>query len=173
MLVTLWVGYGCSLMAVGVWRQALLPRVGACVLMCLGIGATGILLNHWWAEIGPENSNPIINFSFGAFAVCTIGLYLVAYLTARPDGKPSRFNQVVYPLALGLASVLTIGALSAEVITFLPGRESEESGPGDPVERLRLAPDAGRSLEGGSGGAVRRVWVDGCCRSVGPDHAES
>jgi uncharacterized membrane protein len=118
-LVTLWVGYGCSLMAVGIWRQALLPRIGACALMCLGIGATGILLNHWWVEIGPENSNPIVNYSFGAFAVCTMGLYLIAYLTARLDDKPSRFNQVVCSLALGLANVLTIWALSAEVMTFL------------------------------------------------------
>ncbi len=118
-LVMLWVGYGCSLMAVGVWRKALLPRVGACVLMCLGIGATAVLLNHWWADITPENDNPIINFSFGAFVVCTAGLYVFAYLTARPDEKRSRFNEVVCPLALALASVLTVWALSAEVVTFI------------------------------------------------------
>ncbi len=54
MLVILWLGYGSLLMVIGVARKALLPRIGACALMVMGVVATAILLNHWWAGIEPE-----------------------------------------------------------------------------------------------------------------------
>jgi uncharacterized membrane protein len=122
MLVILWLGYGSWLMAIGVARKALLLRVGACALMIMAVGATAILLNHWVADIAPEEgSRPILNYSFGAFTVCIAASYLFAYLTAGRGEKPDRFDQVVCGVALALANVLTIWALSAEVITFLSG----------------------------------------------------
>jgi len=120
MLVILWMGCGSLLMALGVARKALLPRLGACALMVMAVGATAILLNHWVAGIAPEEGSwPILNYSLGAFAVCIVASYLFAYLTAGRGEKPGRFDQVVCGLALALANLLTIWALSAEVITFL------------------------------------------------------
>jgi uncharacterized membrane protein len=88
--------------------------------MVMAVGATAILLNHWVAGIAPEEGSwPILNYSFGAFAVCIVASYLFAYLTAGRGEKPGRFDQVVCGLALALANLLTIWALSAEVITFL------------------------------------------------------
>jgi uncharacterized membrane protein len=120
MLVILWLGYGSLLMVLGVARRALLPRIGACALVVMGVGATAILLNHWWADIGPEEGSwPILNYSFGALVMCVVACYLFAYLTGGRGEKADRFDQVTCAIALGLANVLTIWALSAEVITFL------------------------------------------------------
>ena len=119
MLVVLWLGYGSLLMAIGVARKALLPRIGACALMVMGVASTGILLNHWWAGIDPEYDWPILNCSFGAFAACVLASYLFAYLTARQGDRAERFNQVVCGVALAVANVLTVWVMSAEVITFL------------------------------------------------------
>jgi len=127
MLVILWTGYASLLMAVGVARKALLPRLGACALMVIAVGATGILLNHWQAGIQLGISRPIINYSFGGFAVCIVALYLFAYLTAGFGDKPGRFDKVVCRVALALANVLTVWAFSAEVMTFLSNSENVRS----------------------------------------------
>ncbi len=120
MLVILWMGCGSLLMALGVARKALLPRLGACALMVMAVGATAILLNHWVADIAPEEgSRPILNFSFGGFAICVAALYLFAYLASRHDGKFEGFDRPVCVVALTVANVLTLWALSAEVMTFL------------------------------------------------------
>jgi hypothetical protein len=127
LLVILWMGYGCLLMALGVWRNALLPRLGASVLAVMGVGATAYLLNHWHAGIRPDDSSPIVNYSFGGFAVCAVALYLYAYLISRDWGKLHSFDKLVYALALALANVLTLWALSAEVTTFLAYSENLRS----------------------------------------------
>jgi hypothetical protein len=124
LLVMLWMGYGCVLMAVGVWRNALLPRIGACGLLGFGVGATALLLNHWHAGIERTNSSPIINYGFGGFAICAAALCVFAYLTSRSWGKARSLDKTVCALALTLANILTIWALSAEVTTFLAYSEN-------------------------------------------------
>ncbi len=66
LLVGLWMGYGCLVMVVGVWRKALLPRLGGYALMVASVSATLVLLNHWSAGINPGDSVPIVNYSFAA-----------------------------------------------------------------------------------------------------------
>jgi len=129
LLVILWAGYGSALMAVGVWRSALLPRIGGSGLMAVGVGATALLLNHWHAHILRGDSTPIVNVSFGGFAICVAALYLFAYLASRHQGKFESFDRPVCVVALTVANVLTLWALSAEVMTFLeePGRENLRS----------------------------------------------
>jgi uncharacterized membrane protein len=119
LLVILWAGYGSALMAVGVWKNALLPRIGGSGLMAMGAGATAVLLNHSHAHIVRGDSMPIVNISFGGFAICVAGLYLLAYLASQHKEQFESFDRPVRALAMVLANVLTLWALSAEVITFL------------------------------------------------------
>ena len=119
LLVILWAGYGSALMAVGVLRNALLPRIGGSGLTAIGAGATAALLNHWYAHIERGDSMPIVNISFGGFAICIAVLYLFAYLASRERGRFDGFDRTVRILAVVMANVLTLWALSAEVITFL------------------------------------------------------
>jgi uncharacterized membrane protein len=118
LLVILWAGYGSALMAIGVWRSALLPRIGGSGLMAVGVGATAVLLNHWHAHILRGDSTPIVNISFGGFAICIAALYLFAYLVSRHQGKFESFDRPVCVVALTVANALTLYALSAEVLTY-------------------------------------------------------
>jgi uncharacterized membrane protein len=127
LLVILWTAYGCVLMAVVVWRNGLLPRLGASGLMVMGVGATVALLNHWHAGIQEGVSTPIVNYSFGGFAVCVAALYLFAYLTSRDWDKFGSFRKPTCALALAVANVLTLWAFSAEVTTFLVESENLRS----------------------------------------------
>jgi hypothetical protein len=106
-------------MVLGVARRALLPRLGACALMVMAVGMTMITLNYGHLLMKEAPAHAIGNYSFGAFAVCVLASYLFAYLTAGGSGKEGLFDQVVSAVELGLAGVLTVWALSAEVITFL------------------------------------------------------
>ena len=119
LLVGLWMGYGCLAMVVGVWRKALLPRLGAYALMVAGVGATVLLLNHWHAGINPEDCSPIVNYSFAGFAICTIALYLVARVIADNRERLHKSEDFVGTAALVAANVLTVCALSAEIVTFV------------------------------------------------------
>ncbi len=120
-LVVLWAGYGCLLMTVGVLRRGLLPRIGGCALLALAVVVTMATLNHGQAGIGPEDDWPILNYGFAGFAVCILASYLYAWLAARSGDEARRFDNVVCWMALAAANVLTIWAVSAEVITFVSG----------------------------------------------------
>jgi uncharacterized membrane protein len=87
--------------------------------MVMAIGMTMITLNYGHFLMREAPAHPIGNYSFSGFAVCVLASYLFAYPTAGGSGKPGSFDLVVCAVALGLASVLTVWALSAEVITFL------------------------------------------------------
>jgi len=71
------------------------------------------------------DSQPFINFGFGAFAVCTIVLYLFARVIAENKERLGQVDAVACGVALGVASALTLWALSAEITTFLAGSEEE------------------------------------------------
>ena len=118
-LISLWVGYGFCLLVAGTWRKWGWLRVAAYALVALACGVTAVLLNHHHALVTRSDSLPFINYGFGAFAICTVVLYLVARVLAENREKLMELDRLACLVALSAASVLTVWALSAEVITFL------------------------------------------------------
>lgn len=118
-LVSLWAGYGFCLLVAGTWRKWDWLRVAAYALVALACGVTAVLLNHHHALVNSSDSLPFINYGFGAFAICIVALYLFTYLASRGRGQFDSFDRPVRILALVVANVLTLWALSGEVITFL------------------------------------------------------
>ena len=79
---------------------------------------TAVLLNHTYAGIQRTNSMPILNYSFGGFALCVITLYLLAYVMAKNTAK-LHDEMWILPLLLVAASILSLVAMSSEVLTYV------------------------------------------------------
>ena len=124
-LVGVWAGYGFCLLVAGAKKDWGWLRVAAYGLMAMACVVTVALLNHSHAMVRITDSQPFINFGFGAFAVCTIVLYLFARVIAENKERLGQVDAVACGVALGVASALTLWALSAEITTFLAGSEEE------------------------------------------------
>ncbi len=118
-LVGLWLAYGFCLLVAGARRKWGWLRVAGYGLMAVACVVTVALLNHSHAMVRSSGSQPFINFGFGAFAICTVALYLFARVIAENRGKLGHVDVVACIVALGAASALTLWALSAEITTFL------------------------------------------------------
>jgi uncharacterized membrane protein len=118
-LVSLWSAYGFCLVLVGIWRNWNWLRIGGYALAVIAAGMTLILLNHGHAEIRPGTSMPVLNYSFGGFAVCVIAFYLLAFVMAGNMSKLHHTEQGILPLLLVAANVLSLWAMSAEVLTYV------------------------------------------------------
>jgi uncharacterized membrane protein len=118
-LVGLWLAYGFCLLVAGTRRKWGWLRVAGYGLMAVACVVTVALLNHSHAMVRSSGSQPFINFGFGGFAICTVGLYLVARVIAENRRKLGHVDVVACIVALGAASALTLWALSAEITTFL------------------------------------------------------
>ncbi len=117
-LVAIWAGWGLALLRSGAWKSWGWLRAAGYAMAVVAVGATLTLLNHWTAGIERGRDWPVLNYSFGAFAACVLASYLFAWLAARTASEARGFDRAAGFLALAAASVLTIVALSAEVITF-------------------------------------------------------
>jgi uncharacterized membrane protein len=123
-LVALWCTYGFGLLTVGIRRNWDWLRVAGYGVMAVASGVTVALLNHSYAMIQRGTSLPILNFGFGSFAISIVALYLYAFTIARNEEKLHDFEKLVCIVALGGASVLTVLAFSAEIVTFLGQSEN-------------------------------------------------
>ena len=120
-LVSLWVAYGLCLLVAGARKNWYWLRAAGYGLMAVACVVTMALLNHSHVMISRWISQPLFNYSFGGFALCSIGLYVSVYLVTRNRDKLPAFEKIICLTALVAANVLSVWALSAEVTTFLSG----------------------------------------------------
>jgi uncharacterized membrane protein len=118
-LVSLWSAYGLCLMAVGVWKGWRWLRMGGYALVAIAAGMTLVLLNHSLPGVQRGTSMPVLNHSFGGFAVCVIAFYLLAYAMAKNMHRLSDNEKGILPLLLIAANVLSLVAMSSEVLTYV------------------------------------------------------
>ncbi|MBM4445382.1 MAG: DUF2339 domain-containing protein, partial [Chloroflexi bacterium] len=102
-LALTWTVYGLCLVAVGVWRKWGWLRVGGYVLVAAAVGMTVVLLNHVYAGIHRAGSTPILNYSFGAFAVSVFGLYLLSFIIANNRGRLHGAETAMFPVLMTVA----------------------------------------------------------------------
>ncbi len=118
-LVALWGIYGLGLVRSGARKDWGWLRPGGYILVSLAVGTTLVFLNHHLAMVRGENSMPIINYSFGALAVCVSVVGAVAWLLRRYGARITDSERDPFPVGVSLASILAVYALSAEVFTFV------------------------------------------------------
>jgi uncharacterized membrane protein len=118
-LVSLWAVYGISLVAVGLWKDWKWLRPAGYALLVITAGTTLILLNYGHASIDRGISTPILNYSFGAFAISTVVLYLAAYMVAKNSGRIQDNEMTILPALIIGANFLSLWALSSEVHSFV------------------------------------------------------
>jgi uncharacterized membrane protein len=118
-LVGLWVAYGFCMLVAGARKNWDWLRVAAYGLVAVACVVTAVLLNHSHAMVRSDDSQPFINFALGAFAICTVALYLFARVIAENRDKLGHVDRIASLVALASASALTVWALSAEITTFL------------------------------------------------------
>jgi uncharacterized membrane protein len=118
-LVSLWVAYGLGMLVAGARKNWDWLRVGGYGLMAVACGVTVALLNHGHAIVRSSSSQPFINYGFAGFAICTVALYLLARVIAENWEKLHDFDRFVCVVAVAVANLLTVWALSAEIVTFV------------------------------------------------------
>jgi uncharacterized membrane protein len=83
------------------------------------------VLNYSSASIGRVDSTPILNCSFGAFAASAAAFYVSAFVVVGSWERLRQDEQALFPALIVGANVLTLWALSSEILTFVgsgPGR---------------------------------------------------
>ncbi|MCX6000778.1 MAG: DUF2339 domain-containing protein [Chloroflexi bacterium] len=120
-LVMLWAAYASVLLTLGIRRKWLGLRVGAYTLVVLTVGMTLIKLNHAHAMVGRDTSIPIINYSFGAFAVSIVILCIVGWMMARARADIGSGEVGLISASMVGANVLLLWGLSAEIVAFVAG----------------------------------------------------
>lgn len=118
-LVSLWAAYGFGLVTVGFWRGWNWLRAGGYALLAIAAGTTLVVLNYSHAMIQREVSTPVLNYSFGAFAVCVGAFFLCAYVVSKNGSKLHELGKGLFPALLIGANFLALWALSSEVFTFV------------------------------------------------------
>lgn len=118
-LVSLWAAYGIGLVTVGFWRGWSWLRAGGYPLLAVAAGTTLIVLNYSHAMIHRGVSTPVLNYSFGAFAICVGAFFLSAYVISKNSSKLHELEKELFPALLIGANFLALWALSSEVYTFV------------------------------------------------------
>jgi uncharacterized membrane protein len=130
-LTALWAIYGAGTLFAGITRRLKPLRVLAVVL--LGVATVKVLsvdLNYYAASWHPL----IVNQTFAAFALVVSALALGAWLYAREEEVNVEERGIVLPLLIGVANVLAIIALSAEVAGHFARIRPEVAG--EDIDRL-------------------------------------
>ena len=115
-------------MVVGIWKNWNWLRFGGYALVVIATGMTLVLLNHSYAGIQRETSTPVLNYSFGGFAVCVIAFYLLACVMAKNMSKLHHTEKGILPLLLIAANVLSLVAMSSEVLTYVTSGYAKSMG---------------------------------------------
>jgi uncharacterized membrane protein len=118
-LVVLWAACGLGALVVGAREKWAGLRVEAYGLIAAACGLTMVLLNHSHVTIGSGYSWPVLNESFGGFAVCVVALCISAYVVSRYRGKLHSYEMPISGGALALANVMLLWAISGEVVASL------------------------------------------------------
>jgi uncharacterized membrane protein len=128
-LVGLWAAYGIGLVTAGFWRGWSWLRAGGYPLLAIAAVTTLVALNYSHAVIHSGISTPVLNYSFGAFAVCVGAFFLSAYVISKNNNKLHELEKGLFPALLISANILALWALSSEIYTFVHS--------GDPRNNLR------------------------------------
>ncbi len=118
-LIILWAASGLALLLIGTWRGWTWSRIGGYALMVLAAGTALILMNYSHAVTQRSISHPVLNYSFGAFALGVIAFYLSAWVIARNTDKLYEQEKILAPALIVAANFLTLWAFSSEVLTFV------------------------------------------------------
>jgi hypothetical protein len=127
-LIMLWAVYACCLVTAGVRKNWPWLRNGAYALIVIAVGRTLPLLDSKTTGIQRETATPILNYSFGSFVLCTCALYLIAYVMAKSRGSLGDLERKRFPVPIVAANVLSLAAMSSEVITFVPSGYAKSMG---------------------------------------------
>ncbi len=118
-LVGLWAAYGLGLVTLGFRRGWDWLRAGGYALLTVAAGTTLIVLNYSHAMIQRGVSTPVLNYSFGSFAICIAAFGLSAYMVSKNNSKLHELEKGLSTALLIGASFLALWALSSEVYTFV------------------------------------------------------
>ena len=128
LLVVVWCAHGFILTMWGRWRSGALWRFGGYGLMMAAMGMAVILLNHSGADLERSNSDPVINYSFGAAFVSVCVMYAGACLMARGNGRVISGERALLTVLVFLAHALALFALSSEVVTYVDTTDGKSLG---------------------------------------------
>jgi len=126
-LVSLWASYGFGLVLIGLWRGWNWLRAGGYASLAIAVVTALVVLNYSHAMIHRGVSTPVINYSFGTFALCIGVFYLVAYVMSKNSGKLHELENGLLPALLVGANILTLYALSSEVFTFVSSADPKNN----------------------------------------------
>ena len=118
-LVGLWVAYGLGSLVVGAKKSWGWLRAEAYGMIAAACGLTMVLLNHSHVTIGSGYSWPVLNESFGGFAICIAALCISGYVISRYRGRLHSYEMPISGGALALANILLLWAMSGEVVASL------------------------------------------------------
>jgi uncharacterized membrane protein len=126
-LVGLWAAYGLGMVMVGLWRRWTWLRIPGYALMVIAAGATLVLMNYGHAGIDRETSTPIVNYGFGAFALCAAAFYACAYVVARNRDRLDYADRDLFPALVVAASFFSLWAFSSEIHIFVGSGDSRDN----------------------------------------------
>ena len=93
-------------------------RLGGYAVQILAVGIVLTQLNHAHAMVDRDNSTPIFNCSFAAFAISVTVLYISYYLLQKPKTEIHAEETKLLPAFVLVSNFLSLWVLSAEVVTF-------------------------------------------------------
>ncbi|MBT4511684.1 MAG: DUF2339 domain-containing protein, partial [Chloroflexi bacterium] len=117
-LVALWALYGLGLVIMGIDKKIQWMRLGGYAVQILAVGIVLTQLNHAHAMVDRDNSTPIFNCSFAAFAISVTVLYISYYLLQKPKTEIHAEETKLLPAFVLVSNFLSLWVLSAEVVTF-------------------------------------------------------
>jgi uncharacterized membrane protein len=121
-LSALWSIYGATALIVGVMRRLKLLRVAAGALLAITtIKVLVVDLNYYNAPW----HKAVFNQTFAAFALLILAMSASAWFYAKAKGIDPKERAMVLPLLIGVANVIAVIALSAEVIGHFAREEAE------------------------------------------------
>jgi uncharacterized membrane protein len=111
----LWTLYAATILAIGVLRRSLLLRCGGLLLLLAAIGKAIVVDSAFYAA---SWHLPVFNQTFTAYALLVAALGFAAWLYARAPEAYERERRGMLPLLVGAANVLSLTALSLEVVGY-------------------------------------------------------
>ena len=129
-LIAIWSVYAMGASAIGFLRNTKLLRVGALLLLGLGMMKFALLDAEYYAA--PWH-RLLLNQTFGGFALLIAAMSLSSYLYSKPGSAGDDERETLAPMLVLAANILAILAFSLEAIGYfkqainaarLPGMES-------------------------------------------------
>lgn len=117
-LTGLWTAYGIAVLAVTSLVRARADYLRAAAYVVLGLAVLWLLAVDTFLAMG--DVRPALNWRFGAFLGGMAAMYAAAFLLWRQRSGLAQWEQWavgVYPVFLGIGSLLTLWGVSTEIVT--------------------------------------------------------